>query len=538
MRHHPVVIAGGGPVGMTLALALARFGTRCLLVERNPTTTRHPKMDITNARSMEIFRRLGLVAALRAAAVPEANPFDVAWITTLSGHELHRFRYPSPAQWLDRIADRNDGSMPREAPMRVSQVAIEPVLQRAVLDEALIEARWGTAFEDCAADSTGVTVTLRQQEDRATEQVRCAYLAGCDGGGSQVRKALGIALEGRAAVMPRFMTHFRSDAREVLQRWGVTWHYQSAFGTLIAQDDHDTWTLQSRFPSGVAPENIDPSALLRSFAGCEVPHTILQANHWTPHLLLAESFGTGRAFVAGDAAHQYIPTGGYGMNTGIGDALDLAWKLAACVHGFGGPGLLASYDAERRPVGRRNREASARHTDVRIAVGRLYSDALLAAGEAGDSARAEVGARIAALGNAENESWGVEHGYCYAASTAIWHEAGARAPDDTLRYEPTTVPGVRLPSVMLADRSFVHDRLGPWFTLLSIGAPSCDLLVSAAARRGMPLATRRLDDPVAEVVYGGRGALLLVRPDQHIAWRGRHAAGKADAVIARALGDG
>jgi 2-polyprenyl-6-methoxyphenol hydroxylase-like FAD-dependent oxidoreductase len=537
MREVPVVIAGGGPVGMTLARALARFGIRCLLAERNAATTRHPKMDITNARSMEIFRRLGLADALRAAAVPEANPFDVAWITTLSGHELHRFRYPSVVEWRRRIAGTNDGSMPLEAPMRVSQVEIEPVLQRAILSEPLVEARWGLAFEDVEQDAAGVTVTLRRQEDGGTERVRCAYLAGCDGGGSLVRRALGIALEGRAAVMPRFMTHFRSDARHLLQRWGVTWHYQSAFATLIAQDDRDTWTLQSRFPPGAVPEDVDPRALLRAFAGCDVPHELLVANPWTPHLLVAESYGTGRVLLAGDSAHQYIPTGGYGMNTGIGDAMDLAWKLAAVLRGFGGPALAASYDAERRPVGRRNRDASARHTEVRIAVGALYSDALLDPGPAGDAARAEAGRRIAALGNAENESLGIELGYCYRGSPVLCGEAGAEAPDDPVRYEPTTVPGVRLPSVLLEDGTAVHDRLGPWFTLLAVGTRPCGALAAAAARRGVPLEVLRIEDAAARAVYGD-GSLLLVRPDGHVAWRGRDAldARRADAALARILG--
>jgi len=536
MRDVPVVIAGGGPVGMTLARALARFGIRCLLVERNPTTTRHPKMDITNARSMEIFRRLGLAEALRAVAVPEGNGFDVSWITHLSGHELHRFRYPSVTEWRRLIAAHNDGSMPREAPMRVSQVAIEPVLQRAIQGETLVEARWGVAFEDLSLSPEGVEVVLRRAEDGGTERVRCRYLAGCDGGGSLVRKALGIALEGRAAVMPRFMTHFRSDARAVLQRWGVTWHYQSAFATLIAQDDRDTWTLQSRFPPGVeVPDQVDPSALLRAFAGCDFPHQVLVANHWTPHLLVAETYGADRVFLAGDAAHQYIPTGGYGMNTGIGDALDLAWKLAAMLRGFGGPGLAASYDAERRPVGRRNRDASARHTDLRIAIAGLYHAGLLDRGPAGDAARAEAGARIAALGNAENESFGIELGYCYHGSPVICAD-GEAAPDDPLRYQPSTVPGVRLPHLFLADGSAVQDRLGPWFTLLAVETEPCGALVAAAARRGLPLAVLPLRDATAAMVYGC--GLLLVRPDGHIAWRGRAPLDPpgAEAVLARVLG--
>src|SRR5689334_12045586 len=150
MNKTPVLIAGGGPVGMTLARTLASFGIRCLLVERNASTTRHPKMDITNGRSMELFRRLGLADKLRAAAVPEENNFDVSWITSLTGRELHRFRYPSVVAKRAEILARNDGSQPREPAMRVSQVIIEPVLRDSIAGDPLVEARWGVAFEDFA----------------------------------------------------------------------------------------------------------------------------------------------------------------------------------------------------------------------------------------------------------------------------------------------------------------------------------------------------------------------------------------------------
>jgi 2-polyprenyl-6-methoxyphenol hydroxylase-like FAD-dependent oxidoreductase len=533
MRTVPVLVAGGGPVGMTLALELARLGVASMLVERNATTTRHPKMDITNARSMELFRRLGLDRALRAVAVPETNNFDVAWITTLAGHELHRFRYPSVVEWRARIAECRDGTLPAQPPMRVSQVEIEPVLQRAVLAEPLIEARWGVAFEDLKQDAEGVTATLRPAGGDM-ETLRCSWLLGCDGGASVVRKALGIALEGQARVMQRFMTHFRSDARALLQRWGTAWHYQSDRGTLIAQDDCDIWTLQTRWPEGVAPEDVDPQALLRSFVGADFPHEVLVANAWTPHLLVAESYGTGRVFLAGDAAHQYIPTGGYGMNTGIGDACGLGWMLAAIEHGFGGPGLRAAYEAERLPVGRRNREASGRHSEVRREIGAVYHDGLHEPGA--EAARADAAARIATLGNAENESFGIELGYAYDASPVICAEAGASIPRDPLRYEPTTAPGVRLPSFTLADGTPLHDLLGPWFTLVCVDVPPSASLVEAAAQRGMPMTVLRLED-VAAVRVLARG-LLLVRPDQHVAWRGAACddGQKAAALVARVLG--
>src|SRR6516162_3302350 len=534
MQHVPVIIAGGGPVGMTLARDLALRGIQTLLVERNPTTTRHPKMDITNARTMELFRRLGLADALRAVAVPESNNFDVSWITGLSGHELYRFRYPSVTQWRQLIRDSNNGSMPGEAPMRVSQVEIEPVLARAIRAEPLVDARWSVAFADLSQDADGVMVTL-VPAGGAPERVRCDYLVGCDGGTSDVRRCLGIGLDGQASVQQRFMTHFRSGARDALAPWGIAWHYQSLKGTLIAQNDRDIWTLQTRWPEDIPPTAIDPGALLRVFAGRDFDYEILVANRWASHLLVAQAYQDRRVFLAGDAAHQYIPTGGYGMNTGIGDACDLGWKLAAVLHGFAGPRLLSSYDAERRPVGLRNREASKRHSETRRDIASVYHDGLNALGPDGEMARAVAGHRITSFGNSENESYGIEYGYAYE-SPVICAEQGADIPNDPLRYTPTTFPGVRMPSVVLKDDTPIYDRLGLWFTLVCVSTPPSAALVAAAARRSVPLDVLRLDEPDLIAVYGRR--LMLVRPDHHIAWRGAVCDDRleAEAIIARALG--
>ena len=499
MEHVPVLIAGGGPVGMTVARTLALYGVRCLLVERNPSTTRHPKMDITNGRSMELFRRLGVADRLRAVAVLAENNFDISWITSLAreadGRELHRFRYPSVVEKRAEILSHNDGTQPREPAMRVSQVMIEPVLRDAILDHPLVDARWGVAFEDLQQDEAGVTVTLRTVETDATEQVRCDFLAGCDGGTSAVRERLGIALEGRAAVAHRYMVHFRSDARDLLQAFGIAWHYQKATGTIIAQDDEEIWTLQTRLPPGSDPASVDPHRLLDDFAGRTFPREILVANPWFTHLLLAERYQGGRVFLAGDAAHQYIPTGGYGMNTGIGDAVDLGWKLAATLKGFAAPGLLDSYEGERRPVGYRNRLASERHTGVRLKIAELYQS------EPDPDA---LGRAIAALGNAENESWGIEFGYRYDG-----------VEGDPVRYEPTTAPGARLPSVFLADGSALYDHLGPWFTLLRFGDADPSSLIDEAP---VPLEIVNVAEARLAPIY--RAKLVLVRPDTHVAWRG------------------
>jgi hypothetical protein len=369
---------------------------------------------------------------------------------------------------------------------------IEPVLRDAIVNDPLVEARWGVAFEDFVQHGEGVTCTLRIAESGRTEQVRCDFLAACDGGSSIVREKLGIGLDGKAAVAHRYMIHFRSDARDVLQAFGVAWHYQTDKGTLIAQDDKDTWTLQTRMPAEGEP---DPNATLDAWAGHGFAREILVANPWFTNLLLAERYGDGRVFLAGDAAHQYIPTGGYGMNTGIGDAVDLGWKLAATLKGRAGPGLLASYDRERRPVGLRNRLGSERHTAVRLKIAELYQT--ITEPEA-------LGRAIAALGNAENESWGLEFGYRYDG-----------VDGDPVVYRPTTAPGARLPSVFLADGSALYDKLGPWFTLLRFGDADPSPVIDAAP---VPLATVIVDDPSVAPIYEAK--LVLVRPDTHVAWRG------------------
>jgi 2-polyprenyl-6-methoxyphenol hydroxylase-like FAD-dependent oxidoreductase len=455
----------------------------------------------------------------------------------MAGYELHRFAYPSVIDKRAEIARNNDGSQPLEPAMRVSQVVIEPALKRAVEAEPRILARFGTAFEECAQDADGVTAIVRETQTGQTQTVRCAYLAGCYGGASRVRSCVAIQLEGEARIAQRYMVHFRSPARETLQRWGIAWHYQSPRGTLIAQDDVDHWTLQTRPKPGDDLDRVDPNALLGRFLGQPIPCEILVANPWIPHLLVAEVYRQGRVLLVGDAAHQYIPTGGYGMNTGIGDACDLAWKLAALVQGFGGPSLLESYDAERRPVGLRNRRASGRHTEVRLAIAQAYREggnSLDEASPEADVRRAGLAARIAALGNAENESYGIELGYAYPQSPIVCAESDAEISDDPVRYVPTTAPGARLPSVLLADGSALFDQLGPWFTLIAFGTmPDADL-VAAARRLGMPLELVRLDQPGLEHIY--RSPQVLVRPDQHVAWRGRNSASKADAIIARCLG--
>lgn len=532
----PVLIAGGGPVGMTTALNLARYGVKSVLVERNPTTTRHPKMDLTNGRSMELFKRLGLTEKLRDAGVPRENAFDISWITSLVGHELYRFHYPSAKEKAQIIRAENDGSHGSEAPLRVSQVQIEPVLKKAIDENPLIDVRFGTLFERIVEqDGNGITVEISDSETGAIEVVRCKYLAGCDGGGSRVRRSLDIELDGDMAVAGAHMVHFRTDARDVLQRWGPVYHLQTGGGTIIAQNDHDVYTLQAWLIPGLGVEDMRPEDVLEGWVGTKFDYEILQANPWTANFVVAQKYRKGRALLAGDSAHQFIPTGGYGMNSGIADAAALSWVLAANIQGWGGDKLLDAYEAERLPTAWWHLEASRRHMGVRIQIGEVYAEAgdLTGEGPEADAKRAEVGRKIQALGNAENESWGVEYGYRYDKSPVICQEPNP--PEiDPLTYHPGTWPGARLPHVFLEDGVSIHDKLGLFFTLVALDDADSSKIEAAAKELGIPLDILRLKRPDLRGIYERN--LLLVRPDQHVAWRGDALPEDLTALLKRVTG--
>jgi 2-polyprenyl-6-methoxyphenol hydroxylase-like FAD-dependent oxidoreductase len=516
----PVLIAGGGPVGMTLALNLARYGVRSILVERNLTTTRHPKMDLTNGRSMELFKRIGLVDKLRDAGVPRQNPFDISWVTSMAGHELYRFRYPSADEMREIIRQRNDGSQASEPGLRVSQIMIEPVLKRAIDENELIDVRFGTRFERIAGqDADGVDAEIVEIISGKLETVRCQYLAGCDGGGSRVRRQLGIELDGDMEVAGAYMVHFRTQERDLLQRWGIAWHYQSATGTIIAQNDDDIYTLQAWLLPGQDPATMTPEDVLERWVGRKFKYEIIQANPWTANFVVARHYVKGRVVLAGDSAHQYIPTGGYGMNSGVADAVGLAWGLAALVQGWGGEKLLDAYEKERKPTAWWHLEASRRHMGVRMAIGEVYAEAgdLDGEGAEAEARRLAAGQQIAALGNAENESWGVELGYRYDESPITCQEENP-PPIDPIEYRGSTWPGARLPHLFLDDGSTVHEKLGLYYALVVLVDFDSRAIERAAAEFGMPLTIVKLKQPGLKQIY--ERDFLLVRPDQHVAWRG------------------
>lgn len=515
-----VLIAGGGPVGLTLAHVLSSFGIPCILAERNATTTRHPKMDLTNARSMEIFKRIGVADALRRAGVPQHHDMLVVYTTSLkeTARELHRFTYPSVTRKREIIREINDGSQPAEPPMRISQAALEPTLKNALERIPTAIVRFGCAVEAVEESENGVVSYVRDAESNKLERIESVYVVGCDGAGSVVRKSVDIPLSGETGLRPSYLVHFKSSALDLLQRWGVIWHRRSGNSGVIAQDDKETWTVQFRVAPDGSDLPTDPAVLLRKVFGREIGAEIIVANAWRANLLVADRYRKGRVLLAGDSVHQFIPTGGYGMNTGVGDAMDVGWKLAAVLQGWGGERLLESYEMERRPVALANREASRRHFTTRQGIRELFAKSGDLDEDAAEPRRKELADMIRRIGNKENESFGVEYGYRYDGSPVIVPDDGSPPVVDPVVYRPSTWTGARLPSVILSDGTFLYDLLGPWFSLIAFDDADTGDIAGAAARLGVPVKLVRVAELALASIYERK--LLLVRPDHHIAWRG------------------
>ncbi|HJQ59906.1 MAG TPA: FAD-dependent monooxygenase [Vineibacter sp.] len=531
---YDVIVAGAGPVGLTLAIDLGRRGVRCLIIERHASTAPWPKMDRSNARTMEFYRRIGIVERVRALGYPADNPMDVFLLTRMSEPAIAVLKYPSVAERRQQIANCFDGSMPLEPYQLVSQNKLEPLLKEVAEATPNVTVRYGCALVGLTQDNDGVDVAVRRL-DGGQETLRARYLAGCDGGNSATRKALDIKLEGRGRIRELCQVIFHSD--ELYERIvaGKGRHYVFAdvnFSTIIAQGDRKEFTLHSSLP-----EDTDFAAVLRDLIGFDCAFDIRHVLKWRHNLLVAERYRDRRVFLAGDAVHLVIPSGGLGMNTGVGDAFDLSWKLAGTIRGWGGPGLLDSYEIERRPIGLRNTEASGWAAAAvplwRAAVTPQVRDR----SPEGDAARQEVAAAFGVYHRYMHDMVGVETWYSYAGSPLIADEPGNTARWETSRYTPHARPGVRVPHMWLHDGSAMQDILGDDYTLLDLrGDCETRQIEAAFSARGAPLAVVRRDEPRVRDVFGR--AVLLLRPDLHIVWSGDRAPCDAIGLAALATGHG
>ena len=531
-----VLVVGAGPVGLTLAVDLGRRGVRCTLVEQKPAPEFLPKMERCNARTMEIFRRMGLAARIRAAGLPADVPMDVFVILAMNEPPLLRLPYPSVSEARAQIAACNDGSMPLEPYQLISQYTLEPLLKAEAEALPSVAVRYGCTFESLSQDADAAVASVREA-DGAPREIRARYIVGCDGGGSAVRKQLGIQLrgEGNLLRLHQALYHCPSlfDRIPIGDGPGRGRHYHVADGQatfLIMQDSRRHWTLHA-----VVERPEDMAAQFERTVGVPVDYQMLYVGAWKQNLLLADRYGAGRVFLAGDAAHLVIPTGGLGMNTGVGDAIDLSWKLHATLRGGGGPNLLNSYEIERRQVGDRNVGASRYASLGRRKWRGQYRPDIRDATPAGQATRDALAATANVEQRKTNEMIGAELGYRYVGSPIVVDEPGG--PEHLFReYVPTTWPGARLPHVWLDDRTALHDRIGDGYTLLRLGRTKTDTscLERAMRETDAPFGVLTIDDRAPRDVYGYD--LIMVRPDLHVVWRGQKAPDDPQALAAMVTG--
>jgi 2-polyprenyl-6-methoxyphenol hydroxylase-like FAD-dependent oxidoreductase len=529
-----VLIVGAGPTGLTLAIDLGRRGVRALVIEQKEAPQFLPKMERCNARTMEIYRRMGIVEQVRAAGLPARCPMDIFIVLSLAEPPLVHHVHPSVAEARAQIAKSEDGNQPLEPYQHISQYTLEPLLKSIAETLPSVTVRYGC--ELVSFEQEGSVTAQVKGSDGALSTLRAAYMVGCDGGGSLVRRQLNIELNGEANIQQLRQALYYCEGlyERIPIGKGRHYHIVDAEGSfLIVQDSTRHFTLHS-----VVETDADMARMFERAVAMPVKYDMLYVGQWRMNLLLADRYGEGRVFLAGDAVHLVIPTGGLGMNTGVGDAIDLSWKLAATLAGWGGPNLLASYEIERRQVGAHNVAASGFATQGRRRWRALYRPEIRERTAAG-AAACEALARVADVEQHKaTEMIGAELGYRYVGSPLIAAEPGEGPKHDFMTYVATTWPGARLPHVWLNDGSAMQDRIGygHGYTLLRLGGTNADAsaLQRTFAGIGAPLQVLDIADERPRDVYGYD--LLLLRPDMHVVWRGNAAPGAPEKLAAMATG--
>ena len=540
----PVLIVGGGMVGLSLAVDLGSRGVTCIIVNDGATEATHPQGNSLNSRTMEHYRRLGLADQVRAAGLPPDHPTDVVYITRFTGWELARLAMPSSAEKVrDRVHSEHTQLTP-EPLHRANFFYIESILKGRAEKLPSVDVRFGWRLLAFELHEASVTALVEHTADRTRHTIQCDWLVGCDGARSTVRQALGIGFGGKGGEDESFMrgrmlsSYVEAPGLLDLMPLSPGWHYWTvnadARSSVAALDATGKYVALTRIPPGVEFADVDPAASFRATVGADIPIKVHSAKPWTAGLaLVAERYQDRRVLMAGDAIHLFTPTGGFGMNTGVDDVANLAWKLAAVVQGWAPPGLLDSYETERRPIGLRNTAMS--HQFASAVANLEIPPELEEESASGDAARQRIGAHLATF-TEEFRSLGIQLGARYETSPLIAYGGEAPPGDSPFEYQPSSVPGGRAPHHWLSDGRALFDMFGRGFTLLRLAATAPDggRLASAAAARGVPLSVIAVEDEGVRDRY--QRDLVLIRPDQHIAWRGNTEPTDADALITQVTG--
>jgi hypothetical protein len=411
----------------------------------------------------------------------------------------------------------------------------DPILRRWVESMPLATLRYRTELISFVETAEGVTATLRHSNG-AGETIAADYLVGADGGSSTVRQALDIKMLGQPALTHTTNAIFRCKNFWELHDKPKGYRFiligpEGTWSTLVAIDGHDRY----RF-SVVGDENRrllseeEIRALIIRAMGKDFDFEILSIMPWVRRELLAESYGRGRVYIAGDAAHLNSPTGAFGMNTGMQDSVDLGWKLAAMLQGWGGSDLLATYETERQPVARRNIQEATNNLQRMLSPRKHLSSLVFQPGPEGDEARRTFGDAYTQVMKFEWNTLQTHLGYRYDESPIIVPD-GTDAPNDPpMEYTQTARPGSRAPHVWLIDGKSTLDLFGDGFVLLRFDRlVDVSALETAARRRGLPLRTIDIDHAEARKLYLNR--LVLVRPDGFVAWRSESLPDQPEALV-------
>ena len=511
------VIVGAGPAGLAAAIEMGMRGLRCVVLERTDRGGYAPRAKTTHTRTREHLRRWGIASKLADASPLGVDyPSNVTFVTRLAGKLIKRFenalqcsperdeRYSEHSQWIP-------------------QYKLEQVLREHAATLPSIEIRFNAEYLDFTQDADGVLVRYCENASGEKRELAAGYLIGADGARSKVRDDIDARMEGTYGLSRNYNIIFRAPGLAEAHSQGpavMYWQINSEVPSLIGpMDEGDLWFFM---PVAIANEvtftDEEAVAAIRVSTGLDLPYEILSSDEWVASRLLADKYRNGRAFLIGDACHLHPPFGGFGMNMGIADGVDIGWKIAAVEHGWGGPVLLDSYEAERRPAHEFVLdEAEANHA---VLPHLLVRDGLEVDGPNGDAIRAEIAQIIKDQKAAEFYALGVVLGYCYQASPVVIDDGSVATWQRSRDYHPAAIPGCLAPHRWLGDTS-LYDLFGTGFTLLVLAKSHDDDVARArseAAASQTPLTVVELDDPVLRTLYDQ--PLVLVRPDQHVAWRG------------------
>jgi 2-polyprenyl-6-methoxyphenol hydroxylase-like FAD-dependent oxidoreductase len=524
-----VLVVGAGPVGLTLAIDLAWRGIEVTVVEaRAAAELPEPKCNHVAARTMEIFRRLGLAEKVRNSGLPADYPHDISYRTSFTGEELTRIPIPCRRDRFSR-RDGPDCNWPTpEPPHRINQIFLEPILFEHAAADRRIRILNRTSVDDVRIGDDFAEVQLRDLETNAVTARRCRYLIGCDGARSIVRKAIGAAFEGDAVIQRVQSTYIRS--RELMSRqhtapaWGTGAINPRRSGMVYAIDGRERWLVHNYMRPGEGDfETVDRDACIRTIlgVGADFKYEVISKEDWVGRRLIASQFRNANAFIAGDAAHIWVPYAGYGMNAGIADATNLSWMLAAHLNGWAPASILDAYEAERLPITSQVSRFAMSHAEAEIRRRGAVPETIEENSAEGERVRRETGQLTYEINVQQYACAGLNFGSYYDRSPVIAYD-GAMLPAYTMgSFTPSTVPGCRTHHLWCADGASLYDRMGPDFTLLRFD-PALDVgpLRRAAETRNVPL---ELLDVTAPDEIVREGALVLSRPDQHVAWRGHRA---------------